>query len=363
MKRLFFTFLLIAFISPSFFLYTNEAHAQTASESQAGVSVSPAIIEPDEVVEPGSTHQYSVTIRNLNSGDQTFYLSSKDIIDVKDGSTPVFADGTEEKTGMELSSWMKLPVAQVTLAGGVSEQINFTLDVPADATPGSHFGSVFVSVDPPDIEHKNGAAVGYKVANIVIVRVAGDAVDDANIRQFSTDRFFNSSKNIDFSVRIENTGNILVRPVGPVEVHNMLGQKVDTIMFNAEQQSAVFPGRVREYKFNWTGQGAGFGRYEAVISPVYGEDGAKKTMSSTVSFWILPIKIIGPALGALAFILLITFVFVRVYIKRTLAHLSHGQARMMSRRKNKGLSSSLLLVVVMLAVTALFMVILLALFA
>ena len=256
-----------------------------------------------------------------------------------------------------------MPVTQITLASGVSEEINFTIDVPKDATPGSHFGSVFLSVDPPSIDRGNGATVGYKVANIITVRVAGDAVLDANIRQFSTARFFNSSKNVDFSARIENNGNILVRPVGPVEIRNMLGQKVDTIIFNSEQQSAVFPKKVREFKFSWVGQGTGFGRYEAILSPVYGENGARKTMSSTVTFWILPIKIIGPALAALAFVLLVTYLFVRIYIKRTLAHLSLGQSRIVSRRKNKGVSSSLLLVVVMLTVTAIFVVILLALFA
>jgi hypothetical protein len=365
LKRLFSSLVVVAFLFPLFLFHIGDARAQSADgpAGGAGVNISPAIIEPNQPLEPGTSNKFSVTLKNIDSGVQTFYISSKDIVDVKDGGTPVFANGTEEKTGMELSAWMKLPVTQVTLAPGVSEEINFTIDVPENATPGSHFGSVFLSVDPPDIKHGNGAMVGYKVANIITVRIAGDAISDANIRQFSTDRFFNSTKNIDFSARIENNGSILVRPVGPVEIRNMLGQKVDTIIFNEEQQSAVFPGKVREFKFNWTGQGAGFGRYEAILSPVYGEEGAKKTMSSTVTFWILPIKIIGPALAGLAFILLITFLFVRIYIKRTLAHLSHGQSRIVSRRKSKGLSSSLLLVVVMLTVTAIFVVILLALFA
>lgn len=364
MKRPLSIVLCVGFFFQLLILSATQVFAQgIPNESQAGVSVSPALIESDKPLELGSMQQYSVTVKNLNANEQTFYLSSRDIVDVKDGGVPVFADGTEEKTGMELSSWMKLSTEQITLASGVSQEINFTIAVPNDATPGTHFGSIFISVDPPEIQQKNGASVGYKVANIIALRVAGDAIDEASIRQFSTSRFFNASKNIDFSVRIENSGNILVRPVGPVEIKNMLGQKVDTFIFNEEQQGAVFPGRVREYNFTWKGQGTGFGRYEAIISPIYGEEGVKKTISSTVSFWILPVKIIGPALAALAFVLLLTFIFVRIYIKRTLAHLSHGQSRVVSRRKNKGASSTLLLIVVMLTVTALFMVILLALFA
>lgn len=347
--------LLIGFIACLAILTAATAHAQ----GQAGVSISPALIE--ESLDPGAKKEYAVTIKNLNDYEQKFYISTQDITDVRDGGAPVFADDSLEKTGMELANWISLGVTEITLPPGVSERVNFTMQIPADATPGSHFGSVFISVDAPEIA-QSGASIGYQVANIISIRVSGDANEGANIRQFSTEKFFHGSKNVNFEVRIENTGNVLVRPTGPVEIFNMLGKKVDTVIFN-ESQGAVFPGKVRKYNFNWQGDGTGFGRYEVVMSPVYGETGARNTMSSTASFWILPLNIILPALGALAFILLLSFIFVRLYIKRTLAHLAHGQTRIVRRRKNKGVSATLLLVVVMLTVTAVFMIIMLVLFA
>ncbi len=356
-KRMLASILLVITIFSTFAFGSETASAQT----QAGLSISPAIIEPDEPVVPGQTYEYDITVKNLNEAEQLYYLSTKDIIDVRDGGTPVFDDASQEKTGLELANWITLPASEIRLAPGVSERIRFKIAVPQDATPCSHFGSVFISATPPEMKSV-GAAVGYDVANIISLRVAGECNDAANIRQFSTKRFFNGSKNIDFNVRIENTGNMLVKPTGPVEIFNMLGKKVETFTFN-ESQAAVFPLKVREYNFTWTGEGTGFGRYEAILSPVYGESGAKKTMSSTVSFWILPLNIILPALGGLAFLLLITFFFVRIYINRTLAHLSQGHTRIVRRRKSKRVSSTLLLVVVMLVVSAVFMVILLALFA
>ncbi len=349
--------LLALLVSLGSCLFTTSAYAQ--AQGQAGVSVSPALIE--ESLNPGEKKEYSVTIKKLNDYEQKFYLSSKDISDVRDGGTPVFSDPTLEKTGMELSNWVTLGTTEITLQPGVSEIVNFVLQVPPDATPGSHFGSVFITVNAPEITD-SGAAVGYEVANIISIRVRGDANEGANIRQFSTERFFHGSPNVKFEARIENTGNVLVRPTGPVEIYNMLGKKVDTITFN-ESQGAVFPGKVREYTFDWQGEGTGFGRYEVVMSPVYGDDGARKTMSSTASFWVLPLNIILPALGGLAFVLLISFIFVRLYIKRTLAHLAHGQTRIVRKRKNKGVSATLLLVVVMLTVTAVFMIVMLVLFA
>ncbi len=340
-------------------LYLVSTSVVAAQEQQAGLSISPAIIEPELQLDPGTTHEYSVTVKNLNNADQTFYLSPRNIVDLKDG-TPVFSEGSE-KTGMEMSEWIKLPVTQITVPSGASERVVFTLEVPADATPGSHFGSIFVSVDPPELQN-SGAAIGYQVANIIIARVSGEATDSANIRQFATKRFFHGSKNVDFSLRIENLGNVLVKPTGPIEITNMLGQKVDTFIFN-EAQASVFPGKIREYEFNWTGEGTGFGRYEALISTSYGDAGAKKTLTSTVSFWVLPMNIILPALGALATVLLVTFIFVKLYIRRTLAHLAHGQGRIVRKRRKQGLSATLLLTVVMLTVTAVFMIALLVLFA
>lgn len=335
------------------FCFSSTAYAQ-----QAGVSITPALIE--ETLKPGDVKEYAISITNLNSTEQKFYISKRNISDVKEGGAPVFDRPGAEDTGMGIADWLSFSVSEITLASNSSAEFKAMLTVPSDATPCGRFGSIFVTVDPPEIQN-SGAAVGYQVANILSIQVAGDCNDSAMIRQFSTDNYFNGSQNIDFSLRIENSGNLLVRPTGPLEVYNMLGKKVDTITFN-ETQNAVFPGKVREYEFNWTGEGIGFGRYEALISAVYGNSGEKKTMSSSVTFWILPLNIIGPALAFLALILLISFISVKLYIKRTLAHLSSG-TRIIRSKKNRGSSATLLLLVVMLSVTALFLIVLLVLFA
>ena len=331
---------------------------QVALAQSAGVSISPAVIE--ETLDPGTQKQYSVSVTNLNNVDQTYYMYTRNISGVRDGGVPVFAQTDSERTEYELADWITLPTNQISVAAGAKQVIDFTLNVPADASC-SHFGGIFFSVDPPEIQN-SGAAVGYQVANIISLRIDGDCTEEASIRQFSTDKYINGSQNVDFTVRIQNTGDVLVRPSGPLEIFNMLGNKVGSVTFNPEK-SAVFPNKDREYtELNWTGDSVGFGRYEAILSPGYGETGAYKTMSSTVTFWILPWNIIGPALGVLAVILLTAFIFVRLYIRRSLAHMNQGR-RVIQRRRKGGSSEMLLLSVVMLTVVALFLIVLLALFA
>lgn len=344
------------------------------SAEEAGVSIKPATIE--KTVNPGELKNYSITIENLSSFDQDFYLFTRNIVGVGSGGVPIFAIDNVVSTGFELADWITLSIDEVTIPGGGTVSVGISMNVPESATPGSHFGGVFVSVKPPEIK-RSGASVGYQVASIMSIRISGDVVEEASIRQFSTSKYLYGSQNVDFSVRIENSGNVLIKPTGPVEVFNMFGKKIDTFMFNEENPDkgshtkSVVPaiteqGRenkenIREFNFSWEGEGFGFGRYEVIISPVYGDVGAKKTMSSTVSFWVLPMNIIGPALGVLAVLLLITFIFVRIYISRSLAHIHHGR-RVISRRK-KGSSTTLLIIVVLLVVTALFLIVLLALFA
>tara|TARA_B100000508_G_scaffold91716_1_gene71548 strand:+ start:16473 stop:17561 length:1089 start_codon:yes stop_codon:yes gene_type:complete len=336
--------------------------------AQVGVGISPALIE--ETLDPGTVKEYEVEVENKDGREQTFYLFTRNIADIDAGGVPIFAPSNFERTCFELAEWLTLPITQVTIPGRSATSVAFTLAVPDSASPGSHFGGVFVSVEPPEIEN-SGAAVGYQVATPVSIRVSGEAVERANIRQFSTTKFLYGSQNVDFKIRIENTGNVLVRPTGPLEIKNMLGNKVASFTFN-EDGKAVFPtsndescvtNNVREFSdVKWEGDSVGFGRYEAVLSPVYGDVGARKTMSSTVTFWILPMSVIGPALAVLAVILLITFIFVRLYIRRSLAHLNQGR-RVIRRQRRGGPSGLLLLTVVMLSVTSLFLIVLLALFA
>lgn len=328
------------------------------AQGSAGVRISPAVVE--ETLDPGQSKTYDAKIRNLNSSEIKFFIFTRNIEGVSDQGTPIFSTLSKEND-YGLIDWVSLSQTEIVLGPNEEKTFNFTINVPDGASPGGHFGGVFVSVDAPDIQ-RSGAAIGYQVGNIISIRVSGDANESASIRQFSTDKFIHGSSDINFSLRVENAGNVLVRPSGPLEITNMLGKKVETVLFN-ESRGAVFPLSVREYKLNWVGNGTGFGRYEATVALGYGDAGAKKTMASTVSFWVLPLDIILPALGALAFLLLVTYIMVRVYIRRTLSQIGYSGNRSVRSRRRSGTPTGLLLIIVMLCVTALFMVALLVLFA
>jgi hypothetical protein len=329
------------------------------AQDTAGVGIRPAIVE--DKLEPNENRSYSVELKNLGPAEQTFYLSKRDIIGVEEGGSPIFANSDSELTGYELSEWITLDRDSITIAAGQSQNINFTLKVPENAVPGGHFGAIVVSVEPPEMR-TSGASIGYEVANIISMRVAGDVLETAQIRQFSTKNFINSNVDVDFLVRVENEGNTLVKPIGPLEITNMFGKQVANLQFNTSL-SGVFPKTTKNYEIKWQDDGTGFGRYEATLSAVYGDEGRKNTMSSTVSFWILPMNIIGPALGVLATLLLLIYFGVKIYIRRTVTIMTSGSSRRLVRSRPQNEFPVLLVFISMLAVTALLGIILLLLFS
>ncbi len=329
------------------------------AQNSAGVGIKPAIIE--DKLDPASVKQFSVAVTNLNPVEKTFYLSKRDIIGVRDGGVPVFAPVGQERSGLELSEWITLETDQVTIAAGGSATVSFILSIPEQASPGSHFGGIMVSAEPPEIR-STGAAIGYEVANIISIRVSGEAVEQARVRQFATEKYFHGDSLVNFEIRIENEGNTLIKPVGPITITNMLGTRSAQLTFN-DSAAGVFPLSSRDFRLSWQSDKPGFGRYQAVFTATYGEEGAMKSLDATATFWIIPMDIVLPALVALLVLFGIVYVSIKLYVRRTVALLTAGSARRLVRSRSRSDFPVLLLVVSLLTVTALLLIILLALFA
>jgi hypothetical protein len=224
---------------------------------------------------------------------------------------------------------------------------------------------IFVTVEAPHLR-ANGAAVGYEVGAIVSLRIAGDVVETARIREFSTDKLIYSKPDVKFKVRVDNPGTVLIRPRGPLQVINTITGKQLAILTVNDTLGGVFPGTTRDFEIAWQDSELAFGRYQGVVGLLYGEQGAQTTVSAVVSFWILPAHIILPVVGILLFIILAVYFGVRLHIKRTLdTMVVSGARRVPARRRgqDRGVTSLVLVAVTILSVSAVFLVGLLILFS
>jgi hypothetical protein len=338
-----------------FFIYAHSVSAQAV-----GVQILPAIIE--EPADPGAVLQKTFAVRNVSQVEQTFYLVRRDIAGVRDDATPIFAEEGMEPTGYELSSWVSVTEEPLTIAPGAVIEVPVTITVPANATPGSHFGGIFTSVEPPRLR-QTGAAVGYEVGSIISIRVRGDVIETARIRSFSTDKLVYGLPDVTFTTRVENPGSVLIRPRGPLEIFNMFGKRVDIMTVN-DSKGGVFPGTTRAYETTWKTDELAIGRYQGVVSLIYGEEGRETTVSATVSFWVLPAHIILPIVGILTFLVAAVYFGVRLHIRRTLdTYQGRGVRTVYRNRRDAGITRLTMVAIGMLAAVTIFLIGLLIVFA
>lgn len=304
------TGLVLPLVAIGTFFLSGVALAQTApSGTQLAIKVQPALFE--QVVNPGDTFSSSVTVTNPGPATQVFTVSVEDISNITGGGQPVFATSSEPEYGV--SDWVTLGQSTLTIPGFGSKQAMFTITVPHDATPGGHYGAIFVTYGAtrPDF---TGTGIGYQVGSLIDLRVAGTADEEAAVRSFSTDKGLYQGPQVTFTTDVADLGNVILRPRGPIDITNMFGQKVGTVVMN-DSGDAIFPGSDRDFTVSWTGTGFMFGRFDAVMSLTYGDD-VQKTVSETTSFWIIPIIPIVAVLGSIIFFILLFIWSLRMYIKR-----------------------------------------------
>ena len=252
------------------------------AEESMGVKMSPSIIE--ERADPGQTYSWTLRATNVGVKTQQLYVVKRDISGLSEEGKPNFAN-FGEKTGLELVAWVQIAPGPFSIAPGETKDIPFSISVPANASPGAHLGSVFLASEPVRPE-TSGIGIGYQVATIISLRIAGDTVEEAVLREFRTDKKIYGKPEVNFIAKIENAGNVVVKPRGPVEITNMFGKKVATLTMN-ESAGAILPKEVRRFEILWQDNGLAFGKYEAVMSLGYGEDG-RKTISSASGFGYYP---------------------------------------------------------------------------
>jgi hypothetical protein len=332
------------------------AFAQT---DESGIKVVPTTIE--ELADPGSTLTENLTITNVSNESKEYFIYKRDIIGVENGGVPVFGEEGAERTGYEMTEWIAFQEEPLRMSPNETVTLPITISVPENASPGSHFGGVFISAEPPRLREM-GAGVGYEIATIISIRISGDVIDDARIRTFSTDKLFYSTKNVTFNAKLENQGNILIRPRGPLEIRSMLGGKPDVMIVN-EALAGVFPGTVRELTFEWNDEGIGFGRYEAILALSYDGDGGQKTIDKSLVFWVFPLNIIVPILLGFIGIILAGYFLTRYYINQAVMR-AQGSRRISTQyRRNTGVSRFAFVFVSILGTLVVFLIILLILFA
>jgi len=279
-----------------------------------GLEISPPVIELE--ADPGQTVTAAIRVRNVTRGELIAKGKADDFGAGADeeGKPRLLLDETGA-TRFSLKYWVS-GVPDLRLAPQELKSTTVSIAVPANAEPGGHFGVVRFTAVPPELEG-TGVALSASVGTLILLKVSGQIKDQLSLTEFGVTRqgkpgpWFEYGP-LDFLVRVKNDGSVHEKPQGSVKITNMFGRQVANLKVN-DKGGNVLPDSIRRFELAWSEKRL-FGRYTAKLSLTYA---GNKKLDSTLTFWVIPWRLIGLVLVGL----LVLFFLLRLGLRRYNQHI------------------------------------------
>jgi hypothetical protein len=263
------------------------------------------------VLEPGQTVTKEMTITNRITDNRDFLLEIEDITGTTDASQSVILSGNE-RGPYSVQDYISVPDTTFTLDLGERARIPVTISVPADAEPGGHYGSVLVSTVRSAENQESSTTrspVIARVGSLFFIRVAGEAETSGETKDLTliNDKWWYEKGPIELGVLYENTGSVHLNPYGEISITNMFGEQVGFVEL---EPWFVLPKSLRLREIAWDREFL-LGRYTVTAQVNRGYSDIVDEHS--VSFWVLPWKIVGGVFLVLFIVIFTIRAFFRTF--------------------------------------------------
>jgi hypothetical protein len=295
------------------------------------LTVSPTFL--NLVTDPGK--QVSSEFRIRNNSNFTEYLQIELAkFEIVDGGKPVL---TEIEPGDEFVEWVTLPEQQFSVSPNQTKTVKFSINPPAGSSLGYYYALVINRVQERQNAGQQQAIVAGSPALLTLLEVRSpNAKREVQLLDFKTDRMWYEYLPTNFVIRVKNTGNVHVVPSGNVFI-DQGGKKDIAILAANESRGNILPQTEREFTSSWSdgfavreaktengqpvtnangeaeysvkydfqkGDKFRIGKYTANLLLVYDNGERDVPLEASVSFWVIPWKIIGISLIVAVFVLI-----------------------------------------------------------
>lgn len=212
-------------------------------------------------------------------------------------------------------AWMSVEPRQFVLEPAATRNVRVTLSAP-DASSGSLLAGIAATFRPVRSDEEGRIVLDAVTGPFVFARVLSD---ESEIEGTITTLHLAKGKRIvshlpaPVSVSFANTGSVHLKPLGTIDVRDIFGRTVDTLVINPDQ-SIVLPGTTRELGTRWGGvvsttkeptstimaelQPFRLGPYTFAAEMTYGDDSVSHAQRTLIvfpwrSFVILLIVLVG----------------------------------------------------------------------
>jgi len=293
----------------SFFLILSSFQFASAQISGDGLTISPPILELE--TKPGETYNQIIKITNPTNNLIEVYPQVMNFRASGEGGEPAFYPATEEEANFSLAQWIKFNQSKVALTPEQVVEFNYSIEVPADAEAGGHYGVIFFATQPPKAEEdQSQISISSMIGSLILAKVPGTIIEKGFLESFKANRIYLKLP-ATFQVRISNLGNVHFKPRGDITIKGMFGGESDKIQLN-QARGNVLPDSIRKFEEKWNPEKIIIGRYTADLRVVYGE--SEKTLDGQVVFWVLPLWFLL-ALGGLIISIIVLIIIIKKKLK------------------------------------------------
>lgn len=271
-----------------------------AADGGGGMEIAPVIVEAS--ANPGQTITTSIRLRNVAKSPFVVTPHMDDFTAKGEDGQPTVLPDNESAPSYSMKSWIVSP-GDIVLEPNVYKTVAVTINVPKNAEPGGHYGVIRFAADQAKSGSGTGVSLTSSVGTLLLIKVNGkinDSLQYLTFRAGSGDGLTNVFQKapIEFTERIHNNGNVHEKVSGQVVILDSSGKKVGGLMIN-DKGGNILPSSTRAFTQTWK-TSALFGHYTATAHLAYAN--GKTLESPIISFWIIPFKLIGLVLLALAII-------------------------------------------------------------
>ena len=286
--------------------------AQVVRENLGVEIVNDFVLEPaknEVILVPGETSTETLSVINRMDKVVTFQIEIEDIVGSDNVSEQVKLLGNE-KGPYSLKDFLIPEINEFTLNPGEKITIPIQVNLPADSEPRGYYGALIVSAkgDSSDVgndsEVEGVTEIVTRLGSIFLVRVEGDLNQKSDLRDFKIvgpDKFLYTKNPEGFEVAIKNSGNVHLVHYGEIKVKNIFGKEVVNLPVNA---FFSLPDATRYREIKWP-ETFVFGFYKAELNLYQGFGNESGFLKDTISFVVLPWKVLSIIIIATIMIYLI----------------------------------------------------------
>lgn len=303
-----------------------------ASPSDFSLQVTPSPLVT--TVKPGTKTQLELKIRNGGSGTEQLKIEPRSFTLSSNSNAVRLLDTTPP----DIARWISFSAPSFTIQPGQWENEEITLNIPKDAGFSYAFALVISRQNTPKAS-EGSRVINGSVAVFTLINIDRPGTTSSlKVNGFSVSKHMYEYLPATFSVRFRNTGNTITQPYGNIFIQRGSHTQAPLASLTVNTTHGyILPGTERTITATWNDGFPAYqttqntdgttqqklvwnwaslsklriGHYTAHLVAVYSSGGHDVPIESSVSFWVIPWKILLGVLTATLLLLFAIFMIAR----------------------------------------------------